>query len=456
MRFKRWSSPTGLDTLRRILWGELEMGEAIARLSLPGWEVELIGRARWGWPKRRRPPRRRARAREVARLARELDLLRSGHVEPELLTKLEHPAFRGKREHFVRLLAFHRRHEKWNGWRRRTGAVPDLRGANLAGLDLGGVNLRRALLRDAELSGALFRECQMRGADLRGCRMRHTDLSYAHLQRADLRNAKLTETLMTGAEMNNADLRRAWLVGTFLNQVDLRGADLRGAVVWGVSTWDVKDKGAKQAGLRMAPGIDPIDYDEKAVLRPDGSVRVDDLAVAQFMSLVVDNPKLGRIVNTAADRIVLLLGRFVGEDEDEKILEGLTEALPSFGYVPVVFDFEEPQDRDTIETVAILAGLANFVIADLSRPRSTPLEAHLIIPAIAVPFVPIIRAGERPFAMFTALQRKYPWVLPTVKYRSRAGLLRRLKKAVIEPAERAALEIRRWKHPRKRRRRRPK
>jgi hypothetical protein len=50
--------------------------------------------------------------------------------------------------------------------------------------------------------------------------------------------------------------------------------------------------------------------------------------------------------------------------------------------------------------------------------------------------------------MFTALQRKYPWVLPTVSYRSEAGLRERLRKAVVVPAERAAKRMRRLKHPR--------
>jgi hypothetical protein len=143
---------------------------------------------------------------------------------------------------------------------------------------------------------------------------------------------------------------------------------------------------------------------------------------------------------------VLLLGRFIGRER--RVLDVLLEALPRFGLVPVVFDFEQPEDRDTIETVAILAGLSSFVIANLSKPRSTPLEAHLVIPAIAVPFVPIIRKGERPFSMFTALQRKYPWVLPTVTYHSEKSLIRNLRRSVIQPATKLAKEIRRLKHPR--------
>jgi len=329
---------------------------------------------------------------------------------------------------------------------RHTVIVPDLRGADLANLDLRYVNLRYARLQGAVLAGAVMRTASLEHADLRRCMMRHTDLSYAQLDHADLRRAELKETLLTGAKLLGADLRKAWLIGTFMNQADLSAADLRGAIVWGVNTWDItRDEHTREAGLAVMPGLDPIDYDEKAVLNSDWAVRVNDLEVAHFIAMLIENPKIGRVINAAAERIVLLLGRFVGEEA--AVLEQLKDALPRYGYVPVVFDFDEPDNRDTIETVAILAGLSSFVIANLSQPRSAPLEAHLIIPAIAVPFVPIVHAGEEQFSMFTALQRKYPWVLPTVSYRTGAGLVRRLRRAVIEPAEHAAKQIRRAKHP---------
>jgi len=450
LRFKRWRSKTGLKLLQGLLTGTTPFSDATTRFGVPDWELGFLSRAMWKMGRRRSRTRKRAgNVRPVRVLAEELDVLRAGRPDPDHLSRLYEDGFRGRRGHFLRLLAFHDGHdESWNRWRRATGTVPDLRGANLAELDLRHVDLSHARLRGAELGGALARIADLRHADMRECRMRHCDLSYARLHHTDLRRAELKETLLTGAELNGADLRRAWLVGSFLNQADLRGADLRGAVVWGVATWDARfDERTKQSGLRMVPGLDPIDYSEKAVEHSDWAVRVDDLDVAHFMSLLVENPKLGRLINAAASRIVLLLGRFVGK-EAQLVLNMLRDALPGLGYVPVVFDFEEPHDRDTIETVAILAGLASFVIADLSRPRSTPLETHLIIPAIAVPFVPIIREGEEPFAMFTALQRKYPWVLPTVSYRSEAGLRERLRKAVVVPAERAAKRMRRLKHPR--------
>lgn len=215
--------------------------------------------------------------------------------------------------------------------------------------------------------------------------------------------------------------------------------------MWGINAWDIEvDEHTRQEQILVVPQLEPLDFASEPEFPREG-IRVDDLQVSQFVTLLVENPRIGAVINAAAGKVVLLLGRFTGGGEE--VLEALVEKLGDLGYVPVVFDFDEPEDRDTIETVAILAGLAKFVIADLTSPRSTPLEAHLVIPAIAVPFVPIVREPDRPFSMFTALQRKYPWVLPTVRYRSTKGLLGKLEKEVVRRAEREAARMRRAKHP---------
>lgn len=444
-KFVRWGSLKRVELLHRVL-NHRAAADVDALAAIDGvrsYEVVHIQRAMYR-TRRRDRPRSEARA-----LAAELDIMRDGDFALDLLDRLDDKRFIGRREHLVRLLAARGDwHDRWNHWRRRHGIVPDLRGANLGEIDMRHHDLRGARLQGANFGASVMRTCRLDGADLRGSKLRHTDLSYAALHGADLRQAELNTTLLTGADLSGADLRRAWLIATQLNQADLRGADLRGAVVWGVGSWDVqRDQHTREQRLLVMPGLDPIDYDAKAVLRPGWGVRVDNLEVAHFIAMLIENPKLGQIINAAAARVVLLLGRFVGAEVE--VLRALEQALPAFGYVPVVFDFDEPHDRDTIETVAILAGLSNFVIANLSAPRSTPLETHLIIPAIAVPFVPIIRSSEQPFAMFTALQRKYPWVLPTVRYRSAAGLVRSLRPKVVEPAERMARRLRNAKHPRR-------
>jgi uncharacterized protein YjbI with pentapeptide repeats len=339
----------------------------------------------------------------------------------------------------------------WNAWRARSPRVrPDLRGANLWGLDLRQVRLHRTKLNDANLGGASLRLADLSGASLVGAVLAEADLSHATLRDADLRNARLAGAVFADADLSGVDLRGALLAGCVLNGARLYGARLEGALVWGTSVWDAKvDVTTRQKGLLIGwSDLDPIDVllDESGSWRvPERSLVVDDIRVAHFMSLVRENENIAEVIDAASSKMVLLLGRFTGRQR--QVLEALKEALPGYGYAPVVFDFREPTDRDLIETVATLAGLAKFIIADLSQPRSTPLESQLTIPQIAIPWAPIIRRDEDPFSMFLALQRKYDWVLPTVRYRSVPDLLRQLKMHVIRPAEIVSSRLKAMKHP---------
>jgi len=86
---------------------------------------------------------------------------------------------------------------------------------------------------------------------------------------------------------------------------------------------------------------------------------------------------------------VLLLGRFTGDRIT--ILERLRNELRKRGFLPMVFNFDKPGTRDFTETIRLLAGLSHFVIADITNPRSAPLELQATIPEYMIPFVPISR-----------------------------------------------------------------
>jgi hypothetical protein len=89
-----------------------------------------------------------------------------------------------------------------------------------------------------------------------------------------------------------------------------------------------------------------------------------------------------------------------------------------------------------------LAGMSCFVIADITNPRSAPLELQATVPDYMIPFVPILQDGESGFSMFSNLQ-KYDWVLGTLGYDSSENLIANLDDAVINPAleKRHELEI---------------
>ena len=191
--------------------------------------------------------------------------------------------------------------------------------------------------------------------------------------------------------------------------------------IYGTSAWGVKfSKGTKQQDLVISAWDEP-------------KVTIDDLEVAQFVYLLLHNEKIRRVIDTVGKKGVLLLGRFT--EGRIVVLERLREELRKRGYVPIIFNFDKPETRDFTETVRLLAGLSKFVIADITNPKSSPLELQAIVPEIMVPFQPIIEQGEGPFAMLEDLQRKHDWVFKTLRYSSLDRLIETMDDEIIKPAE---------------------
>jgi len=166
----------------------------------------------------------------------------------------------------------------------------------------------------------------------------------------------------------------------------------------------------------------------------ESAITVDDIEVAQFIYLLLNNQKVRNVIDTIGKKGVLLLGRFT--EGRITILERLREKLRSLGFVPMVCNFDKPETKDFTETVRLLCGLSKFVIVDITNPRSAPLELQATVPDYMVPFVPILQHGEDPFAMFVDLQNKYDWVLKPVRgYSSVDQLIEALEEKIVRPAE---------------------
>ena len=180
-------------------------------------------------------------------------------------------------------------------------------------------------------------------------------------------------------------------------------------------------EGTKQDGLIITPEAEP-------------AVTVDDLEVAQFVYLLLHNEKIRSVIDTVGKKGVLLLGRFT--EGRIKVLKRLREELRKRDYLPIVFNFDKPETKDFTETVRLLAGLSNFVIADITNPKSSPLELQATVPEIMVPFQPIIEHGEKPFAMLNDLWIKHSdWVFEPVEYSSVDRLVETMDAEIIERAE---------------------
>ena len=159
---------------------------------------------------------------------------------------------------------------------------------------------------------------------------------------------------------------------------------------------------------------------------------MDDLEVAQFVYLLLNNNKIRNVIDTIGRKGVLILGRFT--PKRKAVIDAIREKLRALGYVPMMFDFDKPTDKDFTETVMTLAGMSLFIIADITNPKSSPLELQTTVPNYMVPFVPIIQKGEKPFSMFKDLHGKYEWVLKPLEYDTAKNLIEKFEKGIINRA----------------------
>lgn len=333
----------------------------------------------------------------------------------------------------------------------------DLVGATLVETDLSKARLQRAYLMGAKLNKADLTEADLLRGDLRGAILPKANLSMADLRRTNFRSADLTGATLANADLFEANLSQATLFGANLREADLRGANLSeanfdeadladatlerasliytacnkanftGCRIHGISAWDLRLADAKQANLIITPS-------------GQSEITVDSLEVAQFIYLLLKNSRIREVIDTITSKVVLILGRFT--PERKVVLNAIREKLRTKNYSPVVFDFEKPITRDLTETVMTLAGMAKFVIADLTDPKSIPHELMSFVRNLpSVPVQPLLLASQKQeYAMFEHLQR-FPWVMETVLYQDQETLLRSLDSTVILPAEQKAKEL---------------
>jgi hypothetical protein len=321
----------------------------------------------------------------------------------------------------------------------------DLRKANFGGANLSGATLSKANLeadpREAFLYRANLRGAFLHGANLHRATLDSASLFEAVLNQANLREASFYEALLFRTELLEADLR-----GVNLCRTDLRGpnlaaasltaariiecnlddSDITGCRVYGASVWDASLAGVTQRDLIITPEGQP-------------SITVDNLEVAQFVYLLLNNAKIRDVIDTITSKAVLILGRFT--PERRRTLDAPRDALRAKNYLPIVFDFEKPAHRDFTETVSTLAHLARFVIADLTDPESISQELTATVPRLlSVPIRPLLLGDQREWGMFGDLAH-YPQVIEPLHYTNDAMLMSCLDSDVIGPAELKAQKL---------------
>jgi uncharacterized protein YjbI with pentapeptide repeats len=331
--------------------------------------------------------------------------------------------------------------EEWNGFRREhPDLYIDLRGVDLSDLlqsdrNLDGADFSYANLSDCNLSrlslatadlraayannarfeatvldrcvlrGAYFSECNFQlanflGADLRVAGFVSCTFLLNCFEKANLRDASFMgsdldaasfddttgpacsfeDAVLRGSSFRRARLQQARLTGASMIDCDFSDAVLNGASVFGVSFWRCKLDRLQQRDLVITPEGEP-------------DLTVDDVRVAQFIYLILNNEEIRHLIDNITSKVVLILGSFSAENK--VVLQSLKEDLRAHNYSPVLFDFQRPRARNFLETVATMAGMARFVVADLTTPKMVLREIDFILRTCpSTPVATIIRRGE--------------------------------------------------------------
>jgi len=212
-----------------------------------------------------------------------------------------------------------------------------------------------------------------------------------------------------------------------LVEAELLRADISESVIYGISAWGLIVRDTNQTNLVITPANEP-------------RITVDNLEVGQFIYLLLHNEKVRQVIDSVTSKLVLVLGRFT--KERKPVLDAIREELRKSNYLPVIFDFDKPANRDLTETVSILAHIARFVVADITDARSVPQELDRIVPALpSVPVQPLLASTAVEYGMFEHFKR-YPWVMELRRYDDAQSLLAGFAKNIISSIEERLLDLR--------------
>ena len=317
----------------------------------------------------------------------------------------------------------------------------NLRNSDLSSADISNANLSGADLSDADLTCAILNECDFTNSELTGsiiylAQAKNTNFSNAVIRGGFLHRSNFSNSNFTGAELYKADLSYSTFDNADFTLADLREASLietsieqtkfTDCKIYGMSVWKLKGKPAAQKNLIITSYDEPI-------------ITVDDIQVAQFIYLLLNNENVRNVIDTVTSKVVLILGRFT--EERKAVLNAIRDSLVLMNLTPIICDFAKPLSKDITGTVETLARMARFIIADLTDPSSIPHELASIIPLLrTTPILPIQLEGKEIYGTFKDFYA-YNWVLHPYFYKDEQSLISSLAE-VIEPANQMAKKIR--------------
>ena len=282
-------------------------------------------------------------------------------------------------------------------------------------LDCKNTTFKNCNFSKSDLTSAIFNHCVFENCNFEKSNLINSNLNFTEFNNCNFNNCNLSKseqflTVFESCTMLNASLMWSRLIGTKISN-----SSICNSKIFGASIWDLKLYNSITRDLIISKRNEP-------------EIKIDNIEIAQFIYLLLNNQKLRDVITTLTSKIILILGRFT--EERLKILESIKESLTYEGFVPILFTFEPSPNRDLTETIQLLANISKLVIADISDPKSIPQElSHIIQTIPSLPIQPIIVFGQREYSMFEHWTR-YSWVRPIFEYRNENHLKNEIKHLV--------------------------
>ncbi|MFC1633967.1 pentapeptide repeat-containing protein [Planctomycetota bacterium] len=257
----------------------------------------------------------------------------------------------------------------WNHWREMHSEIrPNLRRANLSGMNLSSTNFRnadleKANLREANLSQADFKQANLSGANLSEANLREVDFERANLSGANLSKANLDCTKLSNADLSRANLRetnlkKAWLWHTIFRMADLRRVNLSGVQLGGTNLIGANLRGANLSNSDLeevnltGSDLSGADLSEASLVSTNlrnAILKGADLRFAMFASINGNSANLSGATLTNAHFTSILESSLDDSYLHLAAAEGLESAdfgNPDFlkSYIAKAFDYAHQPD----------------------------------------------------------------------------------------------------------------
>ena len=237
---------------------------------------------------------------------------------------------------------------------------------------------------NADLTGANFFHALLISTNFKEATIKNVDFLDSTTMRSNFENSIIIDSQFVGADLWGSNFRFSKIensdfYGSNLTNVDLSNTNMNNCKIYGISAWGIKrNECTKTRNLIISP-----------INSKDALIIVDDIELAQFIYLILDNEKISNLITTMRTKGVLILGSF--SEEEKKTLDFIKQIISKNkkGYIPIVFDFDPPKLQSLIDTIEVLSLLSRFIIVDLTRSAGQLIELSLF-DKLRIPYAMII------------------------------------------------------------------